>query len=148
MPTYRVSNVYTYSDYSYELLDPDPDPSAKYKQPLLQKKKKILNIILHSELGVSGYEQKMEMLCQNLKIMNADRNSKAEKFFILLYLYVSRKSRKKKTKVRPDYSSAPSQLALCLRLAYSDLKGESCYAVTLDDSITPTPVLHNTSVVI
>ncbi len=43
---------------------------------------------------------------------------------------------------------APTQLALCLRLA-TDLKGESwlCPA-TLDDSKTPTPVLHNTSVVL
>jgi hypothetical protein len=52
-------------------------------------------------------------------------------FFILLSVKqcLSCESREKKTKVRPDYSSAPSQLALCLRLAYSDLKGESCYAL-------------------
>ncbi len=43
-------------------------------------------------------------------------------------LSVSRESGEEKTKVRPDYSFAPTQLALCLRLAYSDLKGESCYA--------------------
>ncbi len=51
-----------------------PDPSVKNKQPVLQKSRKILfNIILYSELGVFGYEQKMELLCQNLYIMNADR---------------------------------------------------------------------------
>ncbi len=49
--------------------------------------------------------------------------------------------------VRPDCSFAPTQLALCLRFAF--LKGESWLrAVTLDDSQTPTPVLHNTSVVV
>jgi hypothetical protein len=40
----------------------------------------------------------------------------------------------KKTKVRPDYSSAPTQLALCLRFA-SMYKAESWQrAATLDDS--------------
>ncbi len=43
---------------------------------------------------------------------------------------------------------APTQLALCLRFA-TDLKGESWLrAATLNDSKTPTPVLHNTSVVV
>ena len=47
--------------------------------------------------------------------------------------------------VRPDCSFAPTQLALCLRFAL--LKGESWLrAVTLAQ--TPTPVLHNTSVVV
>ncbi len=35
---------------------------------------------------------------------------------------VSRESGKEKTKVRPDCSFAPTQLALCLRLAYFRLK--------------------------
>ena len=49
--------------------------------------------------------------------------------------------------VRTDCSFAPTQLVLCLRFAL--LKGESWLrAVTLDDSQTPTPVLHNTSVVV
>jgi hypothetical protein len=49
--------------------------------------------------------------------------------------------------VRTDCSFAPTQLALCLRFAL--LKGESWLrAVTLNDSQTPTPVLHNTSVVV
>jgi hypothetical protein len=43
---------------------------------------------------------------------------------------------------------APTQLALCLRFA-TDLKGESWLrTATLDDLKTPTPVLHNTSVVV
>jgi hypothetical protein len=42
----------------------------------------------------------------------------------------------------------PTQLVLHLRFA-TDLKGESWLrAATLDDSNTPTPVLHNTSVVV
>jgi hypothetical protein len=48
---------------------------------------------------------------------------------------------------RANYSATATQLVLCLRLAL--LKGESWLsAVTLDDSKTPTPVLHNTSVVV
>jgi hypothetical protein len=47
----------------------------------------------------------------------------------------------KKTKVRPDYSSAPTQLALCLRFA-SMYKAESCYA--LQPSMTR---LHNEELV-
>ncbi len=43
---------------------------------------------------------------------------------------LSRESGKEKTKVQPDCSFAPTQLALCLRLAYSDLKGESCYTLS------------------
>jgi hypothetical protein len=43
--------------------------------------------------------------------------------------------------------AAPTQQALCLRLAL--LKGKSWLrAATLDDSKTPIPVLHNTSVVV
>jgi hypothetical protein len=34
--------------------------------------------------------------------------------------YLSRESGEEKTKVRPDCPSAPTQLALCLRLAYID----------------------------
>ncbi len=45
------------------------------------------------------------------------------------------------------YTAAATQLVLCLRLAL--LKGESWLrAATLDDSKTPTPVLHNSSVVV
>ncbi len=43
-------------------------------------------------------------------------------------------SQVKKTKVRPDYSSAPTQLALCLRLAYWSKRRELLRAVTLNDS--------------
>ncbi len=35
---------------------------------------------------------------------------------------LSRESGKEKTKVRPDCSAAPTQLALCLRFAYFRLK--------------------------
>ncbi len=49
--------------------------------------------------------------------------------------------------MRANYSAPATQLVLCLRLAL--LKGESWLrAATLDDSKTPTPVLHNTSVVV
>ncbi len=46
-----------------------------------------------------------------------------------------------------NYSAAATQLVLCLRFAL--LKGESWLrTATLDYSKTPTPVLHNTSVVV
>ncbi len=49
--------------------------------------------------------------------------------------------------MRANYSAAATQLVLCLRLAL--LKGESWLrAATLDDSKTPTPVLHKTTVVL
>jgi hypothetical protein len=54
---------------------------------------------------------------------------------------LSREPQMKKTKVRPDYSSAPTQLALCLRFA-SMYKAESCYA--LQPSMTR---LHNAGLV-
>ncbi len=42
--------------------------------------------------------------------------------------------RKQKTKVRPDYSSAPTQLALLSPICFPDLKGRQLQrAVTLDD---------------
>jgi hypothetical protein len=53
---------------------------------------------------------------------------------LLVSLHVSREPRKKKIKVRPDCSSAPTQLALCLQFA-SMYKAESWQrAVNLDDS--------------
>jgi hypothetical protein len=42
--------------------------------------------------------------------------------------YLSREPVVTKTKARPDYSSAPTQLALCLRFA-SMYKAESCYVL-------------------
>jgi hypothetical protein len=75
-----------------------------------------------------------------LKVVEFDR------FPFKLFTLVPRVQREE-DQVRPDCSSAPTQLALCLRFAL--LKGESWQrAVTLDDSQTPTPVLHNTSVVV
>ena len=49
---------------------------------------------------------------------------------------LSRESGEEKTKVRPDCSFAPTQLALCLRLAYFRFKRRELLraVVTLDDS--------------
>ncbi len=45
------------------------------------------------------------------------------KYCMLTLCYIlSRESGKEKTKVRPDCPSAPTQLALCLRLAYFRFK--------------------------
>jgi hypothetical protein len=53
------------------------------------------------------------------------------------------------TKARPDYSSAPTQLALCLQFA-TIYKAESWQrAATLDDSINPNSgYVRNTSVAV
>jgi len=59
----------------------------------------------------------------------------------LIWHWLSREPQMKKTKVRPDYSSTPTQLALCLRFA-SMYKAESCYA--LQPSMT---WLHNAELV-
>ncbi len=64
-----------------------------------------------------------------------------------MFIWTCPASKVKKTKTRANYSAAATQLVLCLRLAL--LKGESWLrAATLDDSKTPTPVLHSTSVVV
>jgi len=63
---------------------------------------------------------------------------------LLEILRLSREPGKEKTKVRPDCSFAPTQLALCLRpCLLPTLKGESCYAPS-QPSMTR---LHNAELV-
>jgi hypothetical protein len=70
-----------------------------------------------------------------------DGFSTIQVFPLLFHIGIVPRARVKKTKARPDCSSAPTQLALCLRFA-SMYKGESCYA--LQPSMTR---LHNAELV-